>query len=328
MQAIRQDHFGPPDVLELVDLPDVHPGPDQVRIAVDAAGVHLLDTSIREGRPGGPFPLPTLPMVPGREVAGVVDEVGDGVDRSAIGQRVVAHLGQASGGYAAQALAPLTAIRVVPAGLESAEAVALIGTGRTAVAVLDHAALAGDDVVVVTAAAGGLGSLFVQSARHAGATVVGLAGGRAKVDVVDQLGADIAVDYTRPGWTDDVRDRLGGKEATLVLDGVGGDLGRGAFDLLGAGGRIVLFGYSSGSITPFTSDDLAVRGLSASWSIGPAMMKRFGSLEPLERLALAEAAAGRWHPLVTRFPLADAAAAHRALESRETIGKTVLVPGA
>src|SRR5918994_3711375 len=139
MQAIRHDHFGPPDVLELVDLPDVHAGPDQVRIAVGAAGVHLLDTSIRAGRAGGPFPLPTLPMIPGREVAGVVDEGGDGVDRSAIGQRVVAHLGQASGGYATQALAPLTAIRVVPARLEPAEAVALIRTGRTAAALLHHA---------------------------------------------------------------------------------------------------------------------------------------------------------------------------------------------
>ena len=325
MQAIRHDQFGPPDVLRLVDLADVHPGPEQVRITVAAAGVHLLDTSIREGRSGGPFPLPALPMIPGREVAGVVDEVGDGVDPSVLGTRVVAHLGQASGGYATQAVAALTAVRAVPAGVDADEAVALIGTGRTAMAVLDHASLAGDDVVVVTAAAGGLGSLFVQSARHAGATVVGLAGGRAKVDVVDQLGADIAVDYNRPGWSDDVRERLGGKQATLVLDGVGGDLGRGAFDLLGAGGRIVLFGYSSGSVTPFTSAELAARGLSASWSIGPAMMKRFGSLEPLERLALAEAAAGRWHPLVTRFPLADAAAAHRALVSRATVGKTVLV---
>ena len=88
----------------------------------------------------------------------------------------------------------------------------------------------------------------------------------------------------------------------------------------------MLFGWSAGEVTPFTSADLAARGLSASWSIGPAMMKRFGSLEPLERLALAEAAAGRWRPLVTRFPLADAAGAHRALEARGTVGKTVLVP--
>lgn len=326
MQAIRQRQFGPPDVLRLEELPDLHPGPDQVRIAVEAAGVHLIDTSIREGMQGGPFPPPTLPMTPGREVAGVVDELGDGVDASVRGQRVVAHLGPASGGYATQAVTPLSAVRAIPEGVDASAAVALIGTGRTAMAVLDRAGLHGDDVVVVLAAAGGLGSLFVQSARHAGAAVVGLAGGPAKVAAVEQLGADVAVDYDRPGWADVVRERLGGKEPTLVLDGVGGELGRGAFDLLGAGGRIVLYGYASGAVTPFTSADLAARALSAAWAIGPAMTKRFPSLEPLERLALAEAAAGRWRPVVTRFPLADAAGAHRALVSRQTVGKTVLVP--
>jgi NADPH2:quinone reductase len=327
MQAIRHDRFGPPEVLHPHELPDPHPGPEQVRIAVEASGVHLVDTSIRQGRSGGPFPLPTLPTTPGREVAGVVDELGDGVDASVLGQRVVAHLGAASGGYATLAIAPLQALRSIPAGIDAAEAVALIGTGRTAVAVLDHAALQGDDVVVVTAAAGGLGSLLVQAARHVGATVVGLAGGRSKVDVVEHLGADVAVDYEQPGWSDVVRERLGGKEPTVVLDGVGGVLGRGAFDLLGVGGRIVLFGWSAGEVTGFTSADLAARGLSASWSIGPAMAKRFGSLEPLERLALAEAAAGRWRPLVTAFPLSDAAGAHRALEERGTVGKTILLPG-
>jgi NADPH2:quinone reductase len=203
--------------------------------------------------------------------------------------------------------------------------VALIGTGRTAMAVLDDAALAAGDVVVVTAAAGGLGTLFVQALRAAGATVVGLAGGPEKVATVQALGADVAVDYDADGWPELVRERLGGKEPTLVLDGVGGERGRAAFDLLGTGGRIVLFGYSSGAITPFTSGDLAARGLRASWAIGPAMMKRYGSLEPLERKALAEAAAGRLTPVVQTFPLADAAGAHRAIESRATIGKTVLM---
>jgi NADPH:quinone reductase len=323
MQAIRHHQFGPPDVLVLEDLPEVHPGPDQVRVAVEASGVHLVDASIRRGEPG-PLPLPALPTTPGREVAGVVDEVGPNVDHEWLGQRVVAHLGATGGGYATQAVAPASALRGVPDDLAATAAVALIGTGRTAVAVLDHAALRADDVVVVTAAAGGLGSLFVQAARHAGATVVGLAGGASKVACVEALGADVAVDYGRVGWPDEVRARLDA-EVTLVLDGVGGDLGRGAFELLGPGGRIVAFGWSSGTVTPFTSADLAARGLSASWSIGPAMMKRWGTLEPLERQALADAAAGVWTPVVTTFGLADAAGAHRALESRATMGKTVLV---
>jgi NADPH2:quinone reductase len=325
MQAIRQHEFGPPDVLRTEDLPDLHPGPEQVRVAVEASGVHLLDTSIRRGEPG-PLPPPQLPMTPGREVAGLVDELGADVDPAWLGTRVVAHLGPASGGYATQALVPVGSLRPVPDGLGTDAAVALIGTGRTAVAVLEHAALASDDVVVVTAAAGGLGTLFVQAARHLGATVVGLAGGPEKVARVEALGADVAVDYRQPEWEAKVRQQLT-VEPTLVLDGVGGDLGRGAFDLLGPRGRIVLFGWSSGSVTPFTSADLAERSLSASWSIGPAMMRRWGSLEPLERRALADAAAGVWSPVVTRFQLADAADAHRALGGRATVGKTVLVAG-
>ena len=242
MQAIRQHEFGPADVLRLEDLPDLRPGPGEVRIAVDAAGVHLLDTTIRSGVAGGPFPLPRLPMTPGREVAGTVDELGSGVAPAWRGQRVVAHLGQASGGYASQAVAPVAALREIPDDLASVAAVALIGTGRTAMAVLDHAPLEPGDVVVITGAAGGLGTLLVQSGHHAGATVVGLAGGPAKVARVAALGADIAVDYDAPGWTDVVHEQLGGATATVVLDGVGGERGRGAFDLLGPGGRIVLFG--------------------------------------------------------------------------------------
>jgi NADPH2:quinone reductase len=325
MQAIRQYEFGPPDVLLAEDVPDLHPGPDQVRVAVEAAGVHLLDTAIRRGEPG-PLPPPQLPMTPGREVAGRVDELGPGVDPTWSGALVVAHLGPASGGYASQAVVPVSALRPVPDGLGADAAVALIGTGRTAVAVLEHAALAPDDVVVVTAAAGGLGTLFVQAARHRGAAVIGLAGGPDKVAHVAVLGADVAVDYDQPDWADEVRRQITAAPS-LVLDGVGGERGRGAFELLGPGGRIVLFGWSSGTVTPFTSADLAQRGLSASWSIGPAMMKRWGSLEPLERRALADAAAGVWSPVVTRFPLADAAGAHRALEARATVGKAVLVAG-
>src|ERR687888_2660669 len=100
MHAIRQHSFGPPSILVYEPVDDPVTGADQVRIAVTAAGVHLLDTTIRAGVSGGPFPLPSLPMTPGREVAGVVDEVGSAVDPVWLGRRVVAHLGQASGGDA------------------------------------------------------------------------------------------------------------------------------------------------------------------------------------------------------------------------------------
>ncbi len=198
MHAIRQHDFGGPDTLVLEEVPDLDPGEGQVRIAVEAAGVHLVDTTIRSGESGGPFPLPDLPMTPGREVAGRVDRIGSGVDPVWAGRRVVAHLGQASGGYAEQALAPVTALHALPDHVTAPAAVAMIGTGRTAMGILEVADLTADDVVLVTAAAGGLGSLLVQAAHGAGAVAVGLAGGPAKVDLVRDLGADVAVDYREP----------------------------------------------------------------------------------------------------------------------------------
>jgi NADPH2:quinone reductase len=246
VHAIRQHAFGPAANLLFEEVDDPQPGAGQVRITVAAAGVHVLDTSIRAGNTGGPFPLPELPMTPGREVAGVVTALGEGADANWLGKRVVAHLGQASGGYAELVVANETSLHAVPDGVSDDVAVALIGTGRTAMGVLSVAALTADDVVLVTAAAGGLGNLLVQEAHAIGATVIGVAGGRTKVDLVRKLGADIAVDYTEADWTEQVRTELGARELTVTLDSVGGAIGRGAFDLLGIGGRIVLFGWSSG----------------------------------------------------------------------------------
>lgn len=329
MRAIRQHEFGGPETLVYQEVPDPQPGAGQVRIAVTAAGVHLLDTSIRRGETGGPFPRPDLPMVPGREVAGYVESTGPGVDRSWLGRRVVAHLGAASGGYAELAVREVSAIHALPDGVADDVAVAMIGTGRTTVGILEVAQLTSGDVALVTAAAGGIGSLLVQAARQAGAIAVGLAGGPAKVERVRQLGADVAVDYEAPGWTDAVRDALGALgagEPTVAFDGVGGALGRGALELLDLGGRMVLFGWSSGEPTPFTVDDVYAQGLTISAAVGPRILRRPGGLRPLEERALAAAADGTFSPLVQSFPLEKAADAHRALETRATVGKTVLVP--
>jgi NADPH2:quinone reductase len=329
MRAIRQHQFGGPEMLVYEEVDDPTPGPGQVRIAVTAAGVHLLDTSIRAGQTGGPFPPPDLPMVPGREVAGYVESSGPGVDPSWLGRRVVAHLGAASGGYAELAVRDVEAVHEVPDGVADDTAVAMIGTGRTTMGILEVAQLSSGDVALVTAAAGGIGSLLVQAARQAGATAVGLAGGPAKVERVRQLGAEVAVDYDAPGWTDEVRDALaaaGTPEPSVAFDGVGGSRGRGTLELLGVGGRLVMFGWSSGEPTPFTVDDLYARGLTISVAVGPRLLRRPGGLRPLEERALAAAADGTLVPLVQTFPLEKAADAHRALEGRATVGKTVLVP--
>jgi NADPH:quinone reductase len=326
MHAIRQREFGPPETLIYEEVADPVPADGQVRIAVEAAGVHLLDTTIRRGESGGPFPLPDLPMTPGREVAGRVEALGPGVDDHWLGRRVVAHLGMASGGYAELAVAPVGALHELPDGLEADAAVAMIGTGRTTMGILEVAQPTPDDVVLVTAAAGGIGSLLVQAVHNVGAVVAGVAGGQDKVERARKLGADVGVDYREPGWPDAVREALGGRGVTLALDGVGGEIGRSALELLAPGGRIVMFGWSSGTPLELSSGDLYAGGITASAAVGPRIMRRPGGMRDLESRALAGAAAGRLVPTVTRFPLTDAARAHAALEGRNTVGKTVLLP--
>jgi NADPH:quinone reductase len=326
MKAIRQYEFGPAEVLRHEDVPDPAPGPGQVLVEVAAAGVHLLDTSIRSGMTGGPFPVPELPMTPGREVAGTVVQAGPGTDPSWVGTPVVVHLGMASSGYASLAVAQAESLHEIPEGLSPELAVAAIGTGRTAVGILAAADLTAEDVVLVPAAAGGLGTLFVGAARAVGATSVGLAGGPEKVELVRSLGADVALDYRQPDWPERALAALEGRRPTLLLDGVGGPVGRAGLEMLDVGGRVVMFGWSAGEPTQLTTADIVRGSLSVQWVTGPRMVRRHGGLRGLESAALAEAAAGRMVPVVQRFALADAARAHRALESRATTGKVVLIP--
>jgi NADPH:quinone reductase len=325
MHAIRQHAFGGPQELRLEQVPDPHADAGRVRIRVESAGVHLLDTVIRRGE-AGPRAMPKLPMTPGREVAGVIDELGPGVAKRWLGRFVVADLGLASGGYAELALAPLESAHHVPKPLDADQAVAMIGTGRTTMAILELAAPRAEDVVVITAAAGGIGTLLIQAAHAVGATVIGAAGGVQKVSVVKDLGAAIAADYLQPQWADTVRSALGDRPVTLALDGVGGKIGRDTLELLGNAGRLVMFGSSSGALTELSAGDIYNRGITVSAAIGKRILQRPGGLRPLEHDALQAAAEGRLTPVIgQRFALA-APAAHQAIESRAATGKTVLRP--
>ncbi|MFF7936988.1 NADPH2:quinone reductase [Streptomyces sp. SAI-126] len=326
MHAIRLHAFGPAENLTYEETEDPVPGPGQVRIAVRAAGVHLLDTALREGHQG-PLPRPTeLPTVPGREVAGTVESLGEGVAGLWLGKRVVAHLGFAPGGYAELAVTEVDRVHEIPENLDFAQAVAMIGTGRTAMGIVQFAELGPDSVVVVPAAAGGIGTLLVQYAKNAGATVVGLAGGPSKTARVQANGADLAVDYRDSAWPGKVRAFLGGRPATVVFDGVGGEVARESVGLLDGNGRHIVFGWSGEGI--HDGGPYLVEGVSEQ-VLGPVMARKAGGPDPIRTLelrALTEAAAGRLTPAVQRFPLAEAAAAHRALETRGTTGKVVLEP--
>ncbi|MFI6936598.1 zinc-binding dehydrogenase [Streptomyces sp. NPDC050287] len=326
MHAVRLHTFGPAENLTYEQAEDPAPGPGQIRIAVRAAGVHLLDTALREGI-RGPLPEPpALPTIPGREVAGTVESLGEGVAGLWLGKRVVAHLGFAPGGYAELAVTDVDRAHEIPDNLDFAEAVAMIGTGRTTMGILQFAEPGPDTVAVIPAAAGGIGTLLVQYAKNAGATVIGLAGGPEKAARVEKNGADLAVDYKDPTWPDTVRAYLDGRTPTVVFDGVGGDVAREAVALLGPGGRHIVFGWSSQG--PHDGTPYLVDGLSEQ-VLGPVMMRKAAGPNPvrtLELRALTEAAAGRLTPTVQRYPLAEAAAAHRALETRATTGKVVLEP--
>ncbi|MEV0092316.1 zinc-binding dehydrogenase [Streptomyces sp. NPDC050738] len=333
MRAIRLHAFGPAENLTYETVADPVPGAGQVRIKVAASGVHLIDTALREGIPG-PFPtLPELPTIPGREVAGVVDAVGEGADPALLGKRVVAHLGTNPGGYAELAVTAAAQLHELPDQLGDAEAVAMIGTGRTTLGILQFAGLDADSIAIVPAAAGGIGTLLVQYAKNQGATVIALAGGPAKTARTQENGADLSVDYTDPNWPSLVRTYLAGRTATVVFDSVGGITARAAVDLLGKGGRHLVFGWSGqglhdGSPLSFTEDELAERGITSQFVLGPAMLKAAGpgGIRTLETRALTEAATGRLRPAVQRYPLSNAAEAHRALESRGTMGKVILTP--
>lgn len=321
MRAIRHHAFGDPGVLVTDELPDLDPGPGEVRIAVAACGVHLLDATLRRGEEGGPMPLPALPTIPGREVAGVVDRLGPGVDDAWHGRRVVAHLGMVPGGYAEQAVTAAGTLVAVPDHVALPEAVAAVGTGRTALGVVELEPPRADDTVLVLSAAGGLGWLLVQAAQEAGARVVAAAGGPARTAALAGLRPDAVADYADPTWAA----RVG--PVTLVYDGVGGDVGRAALELLAPGGRQVMFGFSAGTPTRFDSGDVVARAITVGWSLGPRMAALPGGIPGLARRALDRVAAGRWRPLTSTYPLAEAARAHADLEARRALGKVVLTPG-
>ncbi|HEY3669487.1 MAG TPA: zinc-binding dehydrogenase [Acidimicrobiia bacterium] len=319
MRAVVLRAFGAPECLRVEDVPEAIPGPGEVVVAVEFASITFVETQVRAGRPPNPAMLPTLPVVPGNGVGGVVAAVGEGVDPSLGGRSVVSTTG-GSGGYAERVVVDAGELIDVPPGLALEDAVALLADGRTAMGLTDVAALRPGDTVLVEAAAGGVGSLLVQLARHAGASVVAAAGGTRKVALASELGADVAVDYSDPAWASRVRDEVG--ELDVVFDGVGGAIGRDALELLGAHGRFVPYGMASGAFTPMSDDEIARRQLTVARFVpsGPDAMRT------LTRRALTAAADGWLGPVVGQtFPLEGAADAHAAIEARTTVGKTLLV---
>jgi NADPH:quinone reductase len=319
LRAVVLRQFGPPVELVAAEVPDPVPGPGQALIEVEIVNVTFVETQVRAGRPPNPAMVPRLPAILGNGVGGVVAAVGERADPALVGRRVISSTG-GSGAYAERVAVDKAAVIPVPDELGLAEAVALLADGRTALALVRAAAPRGGETVLVEAAAGGVGSLLLQLARNAGARVVAAAGGERKLALAAELGAGVTVDYSEPGWAERVRSRVDGVD--VVFDGVGGQVGREAFDLLRAGGRFCAFGMASGAFTRIPDGADATRGVTVIRG-APVTPEQ---LRELTRAALAEADAGRIRPVIGRtFPLERAADAHAAIEARATVGKTLLL---
>ncbi len=320
--------FGAPEVLVARPTPDPVPADGQVVVDVEAVSITFVETLVRAGRAPWPGPAPEPPYVPGNGVGGVVSGVGLGVDPEWLGRRVVTGTG-GTGAYAERVAVAVGSLVRVPDGLGMLEATAVLADGRTALGLSQLAAITRDDWVLVEAAAGGVGSLLVQLVINAGARVIAAAGGAEKGQRAIGLGATYAVDYDRSDWPDDVRSIVRGSSVSgergvdVVFDGVGGGVGATALGLVTSGGRFVSFGLASGS--PTDTAAASDRGVTV---IG---FRELGSLgarsAELTASALDLAARGLLKPLIGQtFPLAEAARAHAAIESRATIGKTLLLP--
>lgn len=311
--------FGAPDCLHVELVEDPTPGAGQVLVAVEVASVTFVETQVRAGRPPNPAMLPTLPAVLGNGVGGRIAAVGEGVDPSLEGRTIVTTTG-GRGGYAERVVVGADALVELPPGVALADAVALLADGRTAMSLIDLVTIEPGTRVLVEAAAGGVGSLLVQLARAAGATVVAAAGGSRKVGVAADLGANHAVDYSDADWSTRVRAAVG--EVDVVFDGVGGEIGVDAFSLLAVNGTFVPYGMASGSFASFSDDEVARRHLTVTRS-GPLGLSEMNALT---RRALDAAARGELHPVIGQtFPLERAGDAHAAIEARATVGKTLLV---
>ena len=320
MRAVRVTKYGPPEVLAVEEVEDPVPGTGQVLVGVELAGVAYGDTIVRSGG----YPLP-LPWTPGVEVAGRVLAVGDGADEALAGRTVVATTVGNSGGYAERALAVAAFTFPVPDGLPLEVALTVFQAGALARGLLAAMRFSAADTVLITAAAGRIGSLLVQLAKAGGATVIGAASSR-KSAAVTGFGADHVLDYTAADWPERVRELTSGRGADLVLDGVGGTIAEQATAATVDGeGRIGFYGYASGAWPALDAHAITTRGLTVSGALGAVIRKPHAQQRDDAIEVLAAAARGELRPHIhARHPLSRAAEAHRELEGRESVGAVVL----
>jgi NADPH2:quinone reductase len=311
---------GGPEVLQYEDVPDPTPGPGEVLIRVEAISIEGGDTLNRAGGM-----VPATPHVVGYQCAGTIVGVGEGVTDRREGQRVVATMPW--GSHAELATTPSLVTWLVPDGADIQKAACVpvaFGTAHDCLFEFGH--LQAGETVLVQAAAGGVGVALVQLAKRAGATVLGTASSEARLNAVWSLGLDIGIDYSAPDWVDRVRKETAGRGVDLVVDSVGGSILQGSLACLAYRGRCVTVGQAGREGKLIDLSGLGAGNQSITGVFLGAEIATDRARAMIGEL-VDDVAAGRLEVVIDRtFPLADAAAAHAFIESRQAVGRVVLVP--
>lgn len=319
MKAIRVHEFGGPEMLRLEEIADPQPGPGQVVVKVEAAGVNPVETYIRSGGYG----KRPMPYTPGSDAAGTVESVGEGVTSVKIGDRVYL-AGTITGAYAEKALCSTAQVRALPERLSFAQGAGIHVPYYTAYyGLFDRAKAQAGEAVLVHGASGGVGLAAVQIARAAGLTVIGTAGSEAGLKLVAEQGAHYVFDHRKDGYLDQIKALNGGKGVSLILEmlanvNLAKDLG-----LLAQKGRVVVIG----SRGPIEIDPRQTMGKDSS-ILGMSLMNATETdIFRLHAALGAGLANGTLTPIIAQeIPLAEAPRAHQAIMESSARGKIVLIP--
>jgi NADPH:quinone reductase len=322
--VVRAHQTGGPKVLRFEQVEIGPPGPGQALIRQTAVGLNFIDVYYRSGL----YPPPSLPFIPGLEGAGVVEAVGDGVTEVEVGQRA-AYAAPPLGAYAERRLMAADRLVAIPDGIADEQAAAMMLKGMTAHYLLRRTfRVQPGQTILFHAAAGGVGLIACQWARHLGATVIGTVGSEAKAELARAHGCAHPIRYDREDVVARVRELTGGQGVPVVYDSVGQATFERSLDCLAPLGMMVSFGQSSGKIPPLETGILAQKG--SLFFTRPRLMTYVAARADLVAAAnelFDVVRSGAVQIMVNQhYPLRDAADAHRALEGRQTTGSTVLLP--
>ncbi|MBW4449091.1 MAG: quinone oxidoreductase [Spirirestis rafaelensis WJT71-NPBG6] len=322
IHAIQIHEYGGPEVLRYEEVDITEPGPGQVRLRQTAAGVNFSDIYFREGD----LKIQQFPFILGHEGAGVVEAVGEGVTDVKVGDRVAHQL--VTGAYASQQIIPADRLVQLPETISDEQGASMMLKGMTAEYLVRRTyPIKPGDTILVHAAAGGVGLILIQWAKHLGATVIGTVSSEAKAELVKAHGCDYPIVYTQEDFVERVREITGGEGVPVVYDGVGKATFIKSLECLKVRGQMVIFGWSSGKVPPFDLHSLIDKSLSVT---NPGLHHYTATRQELLESAntlFDVVNNGKVKIEVNhRYPLSQAVQAHIDLQARKTTGSIVLIP--